>query len=232
MKVALAALSPAEFTAAGNAAAEKLRRSPFWQNNDTVLLFLSMAGEIDTSPLLEAAFLDKKTVYLPKIEEEQGGSIGQSMRFYRVFSAAPEKGWETGAFNIREPAATEAFCPSCSPFLVVTPGLAFDQSGGRLGRGRAFYDRFFAALAVSDTTSAFTARDAIPPISKHEPGGNTLRVSKHEPGGNTLRVSKHEPGGNTLRVTYAACGICLRCQLVGHVPTDARDKRMDAVFTG
>jgi 5-formyltetrahydrofolate cyclo-ligase len=115
------------------------------------------------------------------------------MRFYRAFSAAPEKGWETGAFNIREPEAAEVFRPSRSPFLVVTPGLAFDRNGGRLGRGRAFYDRFFAELNAGGT---------VPDT------------------------------GGAASATYAACGICLRCQLVDHVPTDARDKPMDAVFTG
>ena len=57
-----------------------------------------------------------------------------------VFLSASE--FQMGGLGIREPVG-ETMAPS--PDLVLVPGLAFDTSGARLGRGKGFYDRWLAA---------------------------------------------------------------------------------------
>jgi 5-formyltetrahydrofolate cyclo-ligase len=149
MKRRLAALPPEEFRAGGIRAAALIKNLPVWKQYDTILAFLSMPDEIDTMPLLEAAFDAGKTVFVPRVET--GGAGGEkTIRFYKIGSAAGP--WRNGPFGIREPAVSgtgggengRPLEPRDFPALVITPGLAFDREGNRLGRGGGFYDRFFA----------------------------------------------------------------------------------------
>jgi 5-formyltetrahydrofolate cyclo-ligase len=138
IKRRLGALDPKQFYEEGFRAAVCISSAPWWRSGQRVLLFLSTALEIDTRPLLERAFSDQKKVFIPKIEARR-------ICFYRAFS--PAGPWRCGPFSIREPAGdTEALNPGDGPLIVIVPGLAFDKTGNRLGRGKGYYDRFFAEL--------------------------------------------------------------------------------------
>lgn len=78
-------------------------------------------------------------IALPRIE-------GERMVFYRVTDPARELCM--GQFGAREPFADDAtrVRPEDAATILV-PGLAFDETGGRLGRGGGFYDRFLATSA-------------------------------------------------------------------------------------
>jgi 5-formyltetrahydrofolate cyclo-ligase len=139
---------PAEvFQDEGARAAEFMASCRPWRDAETVLLFLSAPGEIETAPLLDLAFRQGKRVFLPRVE-------GEIVRFFRVKSA--DGPWQTGAFGIREPLVedpdlSEEFPPRSGgeggrAVVLATPGMAFDRQGNRMGHGKGYYDRFFARL--------------------------------------------------------------------------------------
>jgi 5-formyltetrahydrofolate cyclo-ligase len=62
-----------------------------------------------------------------------------------------------GPYGVHEP--VEEKCLRLADLdLIIVPGLAFDKSGNRLGRGKGYYDRFLSKLP-SDTQSVGLAFD-------------------------------------------------------------------------
>jgi len=129
------------------AAASLLLQTPAWQQAHSVALYIAVRGEMDTGPLLRAAWQSGKQVLLPQCVP--GGPA--ALRFI------PCQGLEAlapGAFGIPEPQNTTG--PSCIgapevvPDLVVAPGIAFDRTGTRLGQGGGFYDRYFFRPEIAD----------------------------------------------------------------------------------
>jgi 5-formyltetrahydrofolate cyclo-ligase len=138
IKKLLKCTSGEQFRIQGERAAALLRSSPLWSRYKTIFLFLSMNTEIDTQPLFEAALNEGKKVFAPKIE------AADRLVFYSVSSVSSP--WNEGPFGIREPAKLSVAEAGDFPAIIITPGLAFDKDGNRLGRGGGYYDRFFAEL--------------------------------------------------------------------------------------
>jgi 5-formyltetrahydrofolate cyclo-ligase len=140
MKSALSLIPQETYRLEAELAAKILSSQDVWHSYKRVLLFLSMPGEFDTSPLVKKSFEDGKDVFFPVVE---GKTL---MRFYKADSALGP--WTAGPFGILEPERKKEylFRVEDGAALIVTPGLAFDKTGRRLGRGGGFYDRFFAEL--------------------------------------------------------------------------------------
>lgn len=98
----------------------------------TVMAFWSFGSEPGTAPLMEALDSRGVRVALPRI-------VGGDMEAY-VY--APGDAVTATSFGASEPSTGAALDPSAID-VVVTPAVAFDRSGRRVGYGGGFYDRFF-----------------------------------------------------------------------------------------
>lgn len=110
----------------------------------TVMAYVGLPDELDTWPLLRALRERGVVLYLPKVE-------GEEMRAYQVEDLdqlAP------GAFGIWEPPAGS---PEGMRFdVILVPGVAFTPEGGRVGRGKGYYDRFLSRVAGERWALAFS----------------------------------------------------------------------------
>ena len=113
-------------------------------NAFTVFAYLPIAGELDPSSIVQGALDNGTTVGFPRVE-------GSNLVFHVV--QHPERDCAPGAFGIREPHASNPILwPGKSisfPALVLVPGLAFDSSLARIGRGKGFYDRFLSLFLAT-----------------------------------------------------------------------------------
>jgi 5-formyltetrahydrofolate cyclo-ligase len=116
------------------------RLEPQLQSAHTILFFAPLADELDVWPLLEKLLPAKKICALPAFDA--------ALQYY---SARRVKNLETdiftGKFGVSEPLAECETVPLDRFDLVLVPGMAFDRTGNRLGRGRGFYDRILGAAS-------------------------------------------------------------------------------------
>ena len=116
------------------------RLEPQLRSARTILLFAPLPDELDVWPLLETMLAGEKIVALPCFDPDKKNYSARRIK-------NPEEEIVAGKFGVREPASG---CAEILPDrfdLVLVPGMAFDMSGHRLGRGRGFYDRLLGKIS-------------------------------------------------------------------------------------
>jgi 5-formyltetrahydrofolate cyclo-ligase len=136
----LDALSPGQRAAHSASICEHLLKSPEFARAQAVMLYASMDTEVDTRDMMQKILASGKRLILPYCHLNQSG-LG--IAAVKDLSADLQK----GTFDILEPAqALRGNFFKSDLHLVVCPGLAFDEFGRRLGRGKGYYDSFLKEL--------------------------------------------------------------------------------------
>lgn len=129
------ALTSAQQSLFAQQAAERMVTWPPVAKARSVALFLSFDGELDTRPLIEMLWRSDKQVYLPVLHPFSPGNL----LFLRY---RPHSPLVVNRLKISEPRLdVREVLPLSELDVLITPLVAFDAQGQRLGMGGGFYDR-------------------------------------------------------------------------------------------
>ena len=144
IKEALAAMPDELAARKSRLACQRLVALPEFGKARSVMIFLHMAHEPDTTEIAKAAWELQKAVLVPKVDWRR-----RHMRALRIHSI--DDRIVEHDYGLREPINGEPWPVEEIDFIVV-PALAFDRRGHRLGRGAGFYDRFLAQQGLHAAT--------------------------------------------------------------------------------
>jgi len=144
-------------SALGAEAQERLLGQAVFDEARAVMVYLAFRGEVPTSRIMEEALAAGKIVCAPVTLLTERRLL--ALRLRGGFAEL-----RPGPYGIMEPDPSR-----CEPFavggldLVVVPGVAFDATGGRLGYGGGYYDRFLTGDAISAVRVALAFEVQISP---------------------------------------------------------------------
>lgn len=111
-----------------------LEAHPAFRAASTVLLYHSLKDEVDTHEFIRK-WSRKKRILLPVV-------VGDDLEL-RIYTGPDDMA--IGAYGIEEPIG-ELFTDYAAIDFIAVPGVAFDRSGNRLGRGKGYYDRLLPRI--------------------------------------------------------------------------------------
>ncbi|MBM3838127.1 MAG: 5-formyltetrahydrofolate cyclo-ligase [Verrucomicrobia bacterium] len=139
-----------------------LKQQPVWQRARAILFYAPLDDELDTSLLWPEATAENKLIALPRFDTAKGGYVVRQV--LEVNRPLPR-----GKFGIPEPPAEAPDLALNQLDLALVPGVAFDLSGRRIGRGYGYYDRLLASVPAIKCGVAFDQQiTAELPVEPHD----------------------------------------------------------------
>ena len=149
---------------------EKVQKHPWFQEAQEVFCYVPIRGEVDTMPIIKAAWDLGKRVAVPKVLSKT------EMKFFYIQSYDDQK---PGVFGVLEPVTGQTAEPGSA--CVIVPGSVFDSHGNRIGYGGGYYDRYLVSHPDYHTIAiAYSLQviDELPTEDTDVPVQNLLTESK------------------------------------------------------
>jgi len=119
---------------------KRLAATKEYKTANTIMFYITKDNEVNTSAMIEHALSNNKKVCAPCVDKA-------SRTMYPTFIDNLEKDLKIGSYCILEPCNRKNKPKKID--LVITPGIAFDKRGYRLGWGKAYYDNFLKGKSIS-----------------------------------------------------------------------------------
>ena len=155
-------MSAEERTGASAQICQRLLEQAMWQTARSVLCYVPTAGEPGIWPLVIEALGQGKQIAILRY-------VAAGDEYVPCLIREADRDLEPGRFGILEPSM------SCPKFdlkqldLALIPGIGFSLNGGRLGRGKGYYDRLLAAFSGFKCGVAFDCQLADDfPLEPHD----------------------------------------------------------------
>ena len=137
---------------------QALGASAIFRDARQVILYSPTENEVDTEAIWQHARQEGKRVHYPRLTTDR-----REIEFVLRSEGQP---LVPGAFDIPVPQGDELLAGVTAADVVVTPAVAFDRAGRRLGRGRGYYDRAFRSVLAGalrvGVAYAFQIIDEVP----------------------------------------------------------------------
>lgn len=152
------ALPYAEVVERSRRISRALGASAIFRDAHRAVLYSPTENEVGTEAIWQHARQQDKRVYYPRLTAGR-----QEIEFVLRSEGQP---LVPGAFDIPVPQGDELLAGVTAADIVVTPAVAFDRAGRRLGRGRGYYDRAFRSVLAGalriGVAYAFQIIDEVP----------------------------------------------------------------------
>lgn len=126
-----------------------------YRKADTILIYISKKDEINTFPILYAAFANGKKVAAPKCIDNK------HMIFYQISSP---NDLESGYYGLMEPKRGLKEIKDYEGTLCLTPCFCLDMEGHRVGHGAGYYDLFLNKIFTGTKVALAYSRSVLKKI--------------------------------------------------------------------